>query len=325
MKWKVQMLKYEGISICFNIRYLLLMNLIILFILLHRSNVLNTVMIPLLQFLHETKSYFFLDVYPYFPWAANPAHISLDYALLKGKTRYTDPGNGLIYTNLLDQMLDSVTIAMTKLGFPDIRVLISETGWPNAGDIEQPGANIQNAATYNRNLVRKITAKPPIGTPARPGIVIPTFLFALYNENQKGGPGTERNWGLLRPDGTPVYDIDLLGKRPLSEYVPLPMARNNVPYRGKVWCVVARGANLLELRAALAFACRESNGTCDALAPRRECYEPVSLFWHASYAFSSYWAKFRSRGATCYFNGLAQQTTKNPSEFYLPNSTIFRK
>jgi hypothetical protein len=146
------MLKYEGISICFNIRYLLLMNLIILFILLHRSNVLNTVMIPLLQFLHETKSYFFLDVYPYFPWAANPAHISLDYALLKGKTRYTDPGNGLIYTNLLDQMLDSVTIAMTKLGFPDIRVLISETGWPNAGDIEQPGANIQNAATYNRNL-----------------------------------------------------------------------------------------------------------------------------------------------------------------------------
>lgn len=181
----------------------------------HRSDVLNTVIVPMLQFLHETKSYFFLDVYPYFPWAANPGHISLDYALLRGNTRYTDPGNGLIYTNLLDQMLDSVTFAMTKLGFPDIRVLISETGWPTAGDIEQPGANIQNSATYNRNLVHKITTKPLIGTPARPGIVIPTFLFALYNENQKSGPGTERNWGLLRSDGTSVYDIDLTGIKSL--------------------------------------------------------------------------------------------------------------
>lgn len=276
---------------------------------------MHTVVIPLLQFLHETKSYFFLDVYPYFPWTANPAHISLDYALLRGKTRYTDPANGLIYTNLLDQMLDSVIFAMTKLGFPGIRVLIAETGWPTAGDVEQPGANIQNSATYNRNLVHKITAKPPIGTPARPGIVIPTFLFALYNENQKSGPGTERNWGLLHPDGTPVYDIDLTGKRPLSEYAPLPAANNNAPYGGKVWCVVARGANSLELGAALGFACGEGNGTCDALAPGRECYEPVSVFWHASYAFSSYWARFRSsRGATCNFNGLAQQTTKNPSE-----------
>ncbi|MCD9644633.1 hypothetical protein HAX54_033020 [Datura stramonium] len=43
--------------------------------------------------------------------------------------------------------------------------------------------------TYNRNVIKKFTAKPsPVGTPAKPGVVVPTLLFALYNENQKPGP-----------------------------------------------------------------------------------------------------------------------------------------
>ncbi|KAL1218327.1 putative glucan endo-1,3-beta-glucosidase A6 [Cardamine amara subsp. amara] len=43
-----------------------------------------------------------------------------------------------------------------------------------------------------------------------------------------------------------------------------------------------------------------------ALAPGRKCYEPVSIYWHASYAISSYWAQ------GCYLNGLAHETTINP-------------
>lgn len=193
-----------------------------------RSDISETVMVPLLRFLNRTKSFFFIDVYPFFPWSSNPVDISLDYALLRNISnnstlQYTDPGSGLVYTNLLDQMLDSMIFAMTKLGYPNIRLLIAETGWPNSGgEQDQPGANVHNAATYNRNLVQKIVAKPTIGTPARPGVVIPTFIFSLYDENQKGGPGTERHWGLLYPDGTPVYDIDLTGKRPANDYEPLP-------------------------------------------------------------------------------------------------------
>ncbi|XP_050374623.1 probable glucan endo-1,3-beta-glucosidase A6 [Argentina anserina] len=193
-----------------------------------RSDVSETVMVPLLRFLNRTKSFFFIDVYPYFPWSADPKNISLDYALLKNisnntSLQYTDPVSGLVYTNLLDQMLDSLIFAMAKLGYPHIRLLIAETGWPNSGgEQNQPGANVHNAATYNRNLVQKIVTKPTIGTPVRPGVVIPTFLFALYDENQKGGPGTERHWGLLYADGTPVYDIDLTGKRPANDYEPLP-------------------------------------------------------------------------------------------------------
>ncbi|KAF5201520.1 Glucan endo-1,3-beta-glucosidase protein [Thalictrum thalictroides] len=280
-----------------------------------RSDISQTVIKPLLSFLNRTKSFFFLDVYPYFPWSSNPTQIQLDYALLRSNITYTDPGSKLTYTNLLDQMLDSVSFAMEKLGYRNVRLLISETGWPTAGDFNQIGANIYNAATYNRNLVRKITSKPPIGTPARPGVVIPTFIFSLYNENQKPGPGTERNWGLLHPNGSRVYEVDLKGEQKESEYKKLPTATNNTPYRGKVWCVVRNDSvvNSTDLGIAVTYACGQGNRTCDAIQPGKNCYEPRSLISHASYAFSSYWKQFKEVGGTCNFNGLAVQTNKDPS------------
>ncbi|CAI8612501.1 unnamed protein product [Vicia faba] len=255
-----------------------------------------------------------VDVYPFFPWSSDPVNINLDYALFRGdNVNVTDPGSGLVYTNLFDQMVDSVYFAMEKLGFPDIRIFIAETGWPNGGDIDQIGANVFNAATYNRNFVKKVMRKPVVGTPARPGSVLPSFLFALFNENQKPGPGTERHFGLLYPNGSRVYEIDLSGETPESEFPVLPPPENNEPYKGKIWCVVARGSNVTALGEALAYACSQGNQTCDPVRPGRECFKPDSVFWHASYAFSSYWAQFKKIGGTCYFNGLAIQTAKDPS------------
>ncbi|MBA0733055.1 hypothetical protein Gogos_017103, partial [Gossypium gossypioides] len=254
-----------------------------------RSDIADSIVRPLLQFLHRTKSFYFLDVYPYFAWVMDPKNINLEYALFESRTiKYTDPVSNLTYTNLFDQMVDSVVFAMKRLGYPDIRIWIAETGWPNAGDIDQIGANIYNAATYNRNVVKKLTAKPPIGTPARPGWVIPSLIFALYNENQKPGPGTERHFGLLYPNGTNIYGIDLR-------------------------------VNETALSSALSYACSQGNKTCDPIQPGKKCFKPDSLFWHASYAFSSYWSQSRKPGATCYFNGLATQTAKDP----IPNRLNF--
>ncbi|XP_048138810.1 probable glucan endo-1,3-beta-glucosidase A6 [Rhodamnia argentea] len=280
-----------------------------------RPDVSDRVMKPMLQFLNRTKSFFFLDVYPYFPWSSDPKTIDLDYALFESKNvTVTDPGTGLVYTNLFDQMVDAVIFAMKKLGYPDIRVWIAETGWPNAGDCDQIGANIYNAATYNRNVVKKLSARPAIGTPARPGWVLPSFIFALYNENQKPGPGTERHFGLLYPNGSFVYEIDLSGETPEREYRGgLPAPTNNEPYKGKIWCVVARGANRSALGSALSYACSQGNGTCGPIQPGKACYRRGSLVRRASYAFSSYWAQFRKAGGSCYFDGLATQTIKDPS------------
>ncbi|XP_043804488.1 probable glucan endo-1,3-beta-glucosidase A6 isoform X2 [Manihot esculenta] len=280
-----------------------------------RSDISAPIINPLLRFLNRTKSFFFVDIYPYFPWAENPKDISLDYALFRSKNiTYSDPVTNLTYTNLFDQMIDSLVFAMKRLGYPDIRIFIAETGWPNNGDLDQIGANIHNAAIYNRNVVKKLTTKPAIGTPARPGSTIPSFIFALYNENQKPGPGTERHFGLLHPNGSKVFEIDLSGETPESEYKqPLPAPMNNEPYKGKAWCVVAEGANSTALADAMSYACSQGNKTCEQIQLGNQCYKPESLIWHASYAFSSYWAQFKKAGGSCYFNGLATQTAKDPS------------
>lgn len=240
----------------------------------------------MLKFLDRTKSFFFVDVYPYFAWATQPSCINLDYALLASKKyTYTDPVSHLKYTNLLDQMLDSTIFAMKRLGYPNIRLFVAETGWPSAGDPLQIGCNIYNAATYNRNVVKKFTGKPALGTPLRPGAPIPAFVFALYNENLKPGAGTERHFGLLYPNGTNVYPIDLFGETPLSAYKPLPKPTNNEPYKGKLWCVVAQGTNKTDLDAALKYACGQGNGICDAIQRGGNWYNPNTLVSHASYAF----------------------------------------
>ncbi|MFS7902213.1 putative glucan endo-1,3-beta-D-glucosidase [Helianthus anomalus] len=278
-----------------------------------RLSVTDSVIKPLLQFVNRTKSFFFIDVYPYFTWASDPVNIKLGYALLEpNDSGYTDPVTGLMYTNLLEQMLDAVYFAMKRVGYPDIRLFIAETGWPNGGDIDQIGANIYNAAVYNRNVIKLLTQKPLRGTPYKPFVALPSFIFSLYNENEKPGLGTERHFGLFYPNGSGIYPIDLSGKT-LEYPKGLPVPTNNEPYKGKIWCVAVRGANTTALGGALSYACGQGNGTCGPIKPGGKCFKPDSLWWHASYAFSSYWAQLRKSGATCYFDGLAVQTTKNPS------------
>ncbi|KAL0436197.1 UNVERIFIED_CONTAM: putative glucan endo-1,3-beta-glucosidase A6 [Sesamum radiatum] len=99
-----------------------------------RSDVREKVIRPMLHFLNRTKSFFFVDVYTYFAWVSQPLQINLDYALLQPTNiTYTDPVSGLTYTNLLDQMLDALVFAMKRLGYPDIRLFLAETGWPSGG------------------------------------------------------------------------------------------------------------------------------------------------------------------------------------------------
>ncbi|WOL03686.1 hypothetical protein Cni_G12406 [Canna indica] len=291
-----------------------------------RADIAGPVMRPLLSFLSKTHSYYFVDAYPYFFWASNPSTIRLDYALFAADAKYSyvDPGSRLTYTNLFDQMLDAVAMAMGRLGYRHIPIAVAETGWPNGGDLDQIGANVHNAAIYNRNLARRMAARPAVGTPARPGVAMPVFIFALYNENQKGGPGTERHWGLLYPNGTRVYEVDLSGRRPLETYGPLPPPENNERYEGPIWCVFGGGGNATSVGAAVAYACAQAKGACDAIRRGAPCYEPNTLAAHASYAFNSYWQRFRGAGATCFFGGLAVQTKINPSygSCKFPTSTL---
>uniref|UniRef100_A0A0E0LX40 glucan endo-1,3-beta-D-glucosidase n=1 Tax=Oryza punctata TaxID=4537 RepID=A0A0E0LX40_ORYPU len=272
-----------------------------------RDDIAGPVVRPLLDFLNATGSYYFVDAYPYFAWAANHRSISLDYALFQGapSTRYVDPGTGLTYTNLFDQMLDAVVAAMARLGYGNVKLAVSETGWPTAGDIDELGANVHNAATYNRNLAARMAKNP--GTPARPGAKMPVFLFSLYNENRKPGPGTERHWGLYYPNATWVYEVDLAGQRPAASYPPLPPASASDQEGTPVWCVLAaagggKAMNETAVAAAVEYACQQGSGTCAAIEAGGECNQPDTLAAHASYAFNAYWQQFRKAGhGSCKF------------------------
>lgn len=138
-----------------------------------QSDIADQIVKPILHLLNQTKSFYFLILYTYFPWFKDPKNVNLDYALFESRTmKYVDPISNLTYTNLFDQMVDSVVFAMKILGYPDVRIWITETAWPNGGDVDQVEANIYDVATYNPNLIKKLISKPAIRTPARPEWVL---------------------------------------------------------------------------------------------------------------------------------------------------------
>ncbi|KAH9315060.1 hypothetical protein KI387_023687, partial [Taxus chinensis] len=186
-----------------------------------RVDISETVMKPMLRFLSNSKSFYFVNVYPYFAYSANADKIPLDYAIF-GEVKAPVEDGGLQYTDMLSAQLDANVAAMEKLGYHNIKIAISETGWPTAGDV---GANVDLAATYNRRVVARMLADPPLGTPRRPGTFIPTYLFALFNEDQKPGPVSERNWGLLYPNGSQLYHINMTAKIMDSEFKSIKSGR----------------------------------------------------------------------------------------------------
>ncbi|XP_074562817.1 glucan endo-1,3-beta-glucosidase 14-like isoform X2 [Curcuma longa] len=169
---------------------------------------------PLLNFHAEINSPFLINAYPFFAYKANPQSVSLEYVLFETNPGVTDPNTNLTYDNMLYAQIDSVYAAVRAMGHTDIDVAISETGWPSKGDSDEIGATLQNAATYNRNLMSRIAMNQ--GTPMKPTVPINVYVFALFNENLKTGPASERNYGLFYPNATPVYDISLLEGRQFS-------------------------------------------------------------------------------------------------------------
>ncbi|XP_052152220.1 glucan endo-1,3-beta-glucosidase 14-like [Oryza glaberrima] len=167
---------------------------------------------PLLNFLSMAGSPFLINCYPYFAYKADPGSVPLEYVLFQPNAGVTDPNTKLNYDNMLYAQIDSVYAAMQALGHTDVDVKISETGWPSRGDPDEAGATPEYAGIYIGNLLRRIEMKQ--GTPLRPSSPIDVYVFALFNENLKPGPASERNYGLFYPDGTPVYDVGLRGYLP---------------------------------------------------------------------------------------------------------------
>ncbi|GMY07161.1 putative glucan endo-1,3-beta-glucosidase GVI [Fagus crenata] len=159
------------------------------------------VMGSIVSFLSKNRSPLLANVYPYYTYANDPVHVRLDYAL--GTSQHKVVADGLNqYTILLDAMVDAMYAALEKRGGQDVRIVVSESGWPSAGNGDI--ATLANAQTYVNNLIAHVSSG--LGMPRRPGSAMETYVFALFNEDLKPS-GTEQNFGLFHPDMTEVYPV----------------------------------------------------------------------------------------------------------------------
>ena len=129
-------------------------------------------MLPVLQFLQRTGAPLLANLYPYFVYTYKAAG-DMDVSFML----FTAPGTVVQdgeygYQNMFDASVDAVHAAVERLGVSGVDVVVSETGWPSAGG---KAASVQNARTYNQNLVNHVGK----GTPRRPRKV-ETYVFALF-------------------------------------------------------------------------------------------------------------------------------------------------
>ncbi|KAI3774882.1 hypothetical protein L1987_49445 [Smallanthus sonchifolius] len=290
-----------------------------------RPELIEPVFKPMLEFLRETGSYLMVNAYPFFAYESNSDVISLDYSLFRVNPGVPDAGNDLHYFSLFDAQIDAVFAAMSALKYDDIPLVVSETGWPSKGDENEIGASVENAAAYNGNLIKRILTGG--GTPLRPKANLTVFLFALFNENKKTGPESERNYGLFYPNMQKVYNIpftleDLKNFRDESSSVAGggvggTVVRDSTPVNrggdgsGQSWCV-AKDVGEDKLQSGLDYACGEGGADCRPIQPGSTCYDPNTLQGHASFAYNSYYQKMGRAAGACYFDGSAYVVTEPP-------------
>ncbi|KAJ8753149.1 hypothetical protein K2173_017716 [Erythroxylum novogranatense] len=192
-----------------------------------RDNVVQF-MKPLLQFFNQIGSPFCLNAYPFLAYMSDPENIDINYALFQKTQGIYDEKTDLHYDNMLDAQIDAAYAALQNAGYEKMEVIVTETGWASRGDDNEAAATSENARTYNYNLRKRLAKKK--GTPLRPKYVVKAYIFAVFNENLKPGPTSERNYGLFKADGSISYDIGFRGLKS-SSAAPLLLKHP----RAQVW------------------------------------------------------------------------------------------
>ncbi|RZC46359.1 hypothetical protein C5167_039303 [Papaver somniferum] len=269
------------------------------------NQTLTPFLLPLLQFLSRTKAPLMMNFYPYYVFMQNKGVVPLDNSLFRPLTpskEMVDPNTLLHYSNVLDAMIDAAYFSMKNLNVSDVVVLVTESGWPSIGDSKEPYATIDNADTYNSNLIKHVFDRS--GTPLHPELTSSVYIYELFNEDLRANPVSEANWGLFYGNSTPVYLLHVSGTGTF-----LGNDTTNQTY-----CVVMDDVDSKTLQAALDWACGPGRANCSEIQPGENCYQPNDVKHHASYAFDSYYQKQDRASGSCDFKGVAMITTTDPSQ-----------
>ncbi|CAL5354259.1 unnamed protein product [Camellia sinensis] len=262
----------------------------------------NSTIFQILQFLLNTNSYYMLNAYPYYGYINANGIFPIDYALfqpLSSVKQIVDPNTLFHYDSMLEAMVDATYNSIAGYNFSAIPIVVTESGWPWLGGTNEPDATIENAETFNNNLIQRVLNGS--GPPSQPTVPINTYIYELLNEDKRRGPVSERNWGLFFVNGSAVYSLSLS----TSERI----AGNS----SSAFCIAKQGVDSSKLQNGLNWACGQGHANCSAIQPGKPCYYPDNIQNHASYAYNDYYQKLHSVGGTCDFDGTATTTTADPS------------
>ncbi|CAN1263095.1 PLASMODESMATA CALLOSE-BINDING PROTEIN 3 [Linum perenne] len=79
-----------------------------------------------------------------------------------------------------------------------------------------------------------------------------------------------------------------------------------------LWCVAKPSVPDPIMQEAMNYACG-SGADCESLQSSGPCFQPDTVYAHASYAFNSYWQRTKGAGGSCSFGGTAILVTVDPS------------
>ncbi|XP_044474621.1 glucan endo-1,3-beta-glucosidase 7-like [Mangifera indica] len=259
----------------------------------------------LLEFNNATGSPFAINPYPYFAYRSDTRPETLAFCLFQPNKGRFDSNTKINYMNMFDAQVDAVRSALNALGFKNVEIVVAETGWPSKGDGDEAGASVENAKAYNGGLIAHLRSK--VGTPLMPGKSVDTYLFAMYDENLKPGPLSEKSFGLFKPDLTMAYDVGLAKAGRQSPKSPANSTKN-----AATWCVPKDGIPDDKLQSNLDFACGQGID-CKEIGPGGACFEPNTVTSHAAYAMNLFYQKSQKTPSSCDFAQTAILSSKNPS------------
>ena len=152
-----------------------------------------------------TKAPFMVNIYPFITRIQNRQYVPLPYCLFNAPQSQWVKDGDYTYTNIFDAMLDALHVALGKIGFPNLEIVVGECGWPTGGG--EPEATIDNARTFNQALINH--CKSSQGTPRHPGKPIQCFVFEMYDEDKKpvDAGQFERHWGCYDGNGGAKYKL----------------------------------------------------------------------------------------------------------------------
>ncbi|XP_077234074.1 glucan endo-1,3-beta-glucosidase-like isoform X1 [Tasmannia lanceolata] len=158
----------------------------------------------------------FVNVYPYEYFGqqidVNP---DITHYLFTAKAPFVIDGE-YEYKYVFDLMVDALHVAVHDLwkSFRNkyVKLIVAGTGWPHEGGDE---ATMENARTYNHNLFQHVRN----GTP-RMKDALETYIFEMYDEDNKTEHRWSRHYGVYDENGRPYYPFPCPGPFPC----PCPFA-----------------------------------------------------------------------------------------------------